>query len=125
MGDSDGLLGAVEMLKLCAREHKQSGAAFFTTARQLWAADQLRNQPSISSITARITQFKRDCVDMPFLHALANVKEFKQFGRTPLASVADMREWLPRHSMNVPRTRRQVLLLHHQASIVKYLDDVG
>ena len=36
---------------------------------------------------------------MSSLQALANVKEFKQFGRPPLASVADMKEWLPRHSM--------------------------
>ena len=99
MGDSDGLLGAMDMLKLCAREHKRTGAAFLTTARELWNAELLRNEPSITSITDRITKFKRDCDNMSFLQALANVKEFKQFGRTPLASVADMREWLPRHSM--------------------------
>ena len=87
------------MLKLCAREQKRTGAAFLTTARELWNAELLRNEPSITSITDRITKFKRDCDNMSFLQALANVKEFKQFGRTPLASVADMREWLPRHSM--------------------------
>ena len=111
MGDSDGLLGAVEMLKLCTREHKKSGAAFFTTARELWAADQLRHQPSISSITARITKFKRDCVDMPFLHALANVKDFKQFGRPPLASVADMKAWGLRHKMTENAVLRERLHL--------------
>jgi hypothetical protein len=104
MGDSGGLLGggllgAVDMFKLCAREQKRTGAAFLTTARELWNAELLRNEPSITSITDRITKFKRDCDNMSFLQALANVKEFKQFGRTPLASVADMREWLPRHSM--------------------------
>ena len=72
---------AQDLVRECLQQRKSSGSSFHATALRLLRQGLVQDNPSITSITNRLTAFKRNLAHMPPTLALMKVEPFRKMGR--------------------------------------------